>query len=496
MTENAPLGIPKTVVLLGVPFHDVTMAETLAHIDAMIAEGSTRYLATANLDFAAQASQDVELQRILLEAHLVLCDGTPLIWASRWLQAPIRERVAGSDLMPELTAHCAQHGYRMFLLGATDETLELASAKMMEAHPTLQIAGAYAPPIAKLLDFDNEEILRRVHAAKPDVLIVCFGCPKQEKWIYMNQPKLGVPVSIGLGATLDFVAGNFSRAPVWMRKAGLEWVFRLSQEPRRLFNRYWFDLVFFVASLRRQRRQLRHEASARKTASAVVDPPSDSAPSWGADDQPMLVITWEGRCDAAKVEAQSLATPPTDDTSPLVLLETTKVDYLDSTALGLILRIYREVKATQRELCLLAPSPAVKGLFEAMKLDRLVPSISSLKEVRSRFDKTSHTPAQVSSPLVVRVEGDITAARVPELRPWIKQQWDAQDSSRTLILDFNQVNFIDSSGIGLMVETKRLAESRAASSFKIQGINENIRNVLKVSRMTEFFGLENTEGNK
>ena len=166
MSATTSLPTPKTVVIMGVPFHDVTMTETLAHIDAMIARRTSSFLATANLDFTAQASQDVELQRILMEAELVLCDGTPLVWASRWLNAPIRERVAGSDLMPELTAHCAQHGHRMYLLGATDETLALASEKMMAANPQLIIAGTYAPPIAKLLDFNNEDILGRIHASK------------------------------------------------------------------------------------------------------------------------------------------------------------------------------------------------------------------------------------------------------------------------------------------------------------------------------------------
>ena len=98
---------PKTIVLLGVPFHDVTMDETLAEIDRLVCEKTPRYIATANLDFAAQASRDVELQRILMDAHLVLCDGTPLVWASHFLRAPLRERVAGSDLTPKLMAHAA-----------------------------------------------------------------------------------------------------------------------------------------------------------------------------------------------------------------------------------------------------------------------------------------------------------------------------------------------------------------------------------------------------
>ncbi len=107
----------RLAILLGVPFHDVTMGETLDRIDALIAARTPGYLATANLDFAAQASQDVELQRILFDAELVLCDGTPLVWASRWLGAPLRERVAGSDMMPHLFARAAERGHRLFFLG-------------------------------------------------------------------------------------------------------------------------------------------------------------------------------------------------------------------------------------------------------------------------------------------------------------------------------------------------------------------------------------------
>src|SRR5438045_8977428 len=114
---------PKTVVLLGVPFHDVTMEQTLAEIDYIIAGGAPRYIATANLDFAAMASTDVELQRILLDAHLVLCDGKPLVWASRLLRAPLRERVAGSDLTVKLGAHAAARGHRLFFLGSDDTVL-------------------------------------------------------------------------------------------------------------------------------------------------------------------------------------------------------------------------------------------------------------------------------------------------------------------------------------------------------------------------------------
>jgi N-acetylglucosaminyldiphosphoundecaprenol N-acetyl-beta-D-mannosaminyltransferase len=235
------------LVLFGLPFHDVTMTETLAWIDDLIASRRAAYFVTANLDFAAQASKDVELQRILVEAELVLCDGTPLVWASRLAGKPLRERVAGSDLVPQLAAHAEQRGYKIFLLGSEPAILEKAAENLGKNYPKLPPVKCYSPPFASLLDLDHAGILERLEEARPDILLVAFGCPKQEKLISMHYRALGIPCSIGVGATVDFLAGKVSRAPAWMAKSGLEWVFRLSQEPKRLVGRYWNDICFLIS---------------------------------------------------------------------------------------------------------------------------------------------------------------------------------------------------------------------------------------------------------
>jgi N-acetylglucosaminyldiphosphoundecaprenol N-acetyl-beta-D-mannosaminyltransferase len=478
---------PKTVVIMGVPFHDVTMAETLAHIDALIAAGVPRYLATANLDFTAQASEDVELQRILLEAHLVLCDGTPLVWASKWLGAPIRERVAGSDLMPVLTAHCAAKGHRMYLLGATDKTLAMASAKMVEANPNLIIAGTYAPPIAKLHDFNNEDILTRIHAAKPDVLIVCFGCPKQEKWIYMNLDRLGVPVSIGLGATLDFVAGNFKRAPIWMRKTGLEWVFRLLQEPRRLFNRYLFDLLFFVRALRRQRAVLRAAATpiAEPEEIATVAPVPAEA-----------ILVWSGRIDAARVHAQELPLPVSGDnpTPQPVYLDLAKVTYLDSTGLGLLLRLFREAQARGAGFALLRPSESVVRLLAAMRIDRLLPAAETIEQARVLANSGHHTRGIKANELTLTLDGDLTADTCPTTRQWIESSWEAAPQARALILNFERVRFMDSSGLGLLIALQRNLGRRPGAQLRLSRMNPNLRNVIQIAKLEPLFTITDEPG--
>lgn len=233
-----------SITMLGVVFDNVNLMEAIACIEAMIVARKPSYVVTANVDFVVQARRDAELRRILNNANLLLCDGTPLVWASHWLGDPLPERVAGSDLVPQLIRVAAKKNHRLFFLGATPEASAQAVANVRAQFPNLEIAH-YSPPFRPLNQIDNEEIVRRILAAQPDILLVAFGCPKAEKWMAANFQPLGVPVTIGVGATIDFLAGRVKRAPLWMQCAGLEWVFRLWQEPRRLFKRYATDFWCF-----------------------------------------------------------------------------------------------------------------------------------------------------------------------------------------------------------------------------------------------------------
>ncbi len=235
----------RQIRIMDVPFDVVTMAQTVERIGDMVTSRQPHYLATANVDFLVQSSRDTELRRILDKAHMVVCDGTPLVWLSKWLGRPLPERVAGSDLVPELLAKAEKAGWRVFFLGGERGVLAEAVRNVETQYPELEVAGAYSPPFAPLDKMNHDAINRRIREAAPDILLVSFGCPKQEKWIARNYQALGVPVSVGVGATIDFLAGSMRRAPVWMRRCGLEWVFRLLQEPRRLLKRYAADLAVF-----------------------------------------------------------------------------------------------------------------------------------------------------------------------------------------------------------------------------------------------------------
>jgi exopolysaccharide biosynthesis WecB/TagA/CpsF family protein len=235
-----------TVPLIGIPFDNVTVEKATNRIVAMVKSRCPHQVATANVDFTAKASSDRELKEALLRSHLVVCDGMPLIWLSRLLRMPLPERVAGASMVPILLRKAEELKWKVFFLGGTPENLEKAAAAARIQHPKLRLVGTYSPPFAPLGQMNNDEIMGRVHAASPDILFVAFGCPKQEKWIARHLHQLNVPVCMGVGASLDFIAGFKARAPHWAQKSGLEWLFRLAQEPRRLLGRYSLDLLVLL----------------------------------------------------------------------------------------------------------------------------------------------------------------------------------------------------------------------------------------------------------
>ncbi len=226
------------VAILGVAVDNLTMDEVLDVVEASIAEGGFHQIATANVDFLMQSIHDEELYETLASCDVVLADGMPLVWASRLLGMELKQRVAGSDLVPQLAKLSAQRGFRIFMLGAEEESSRGAAEWMEKNYPGVRVAGRYCPKFQPLEEMDHEEILSRIAASKPEILLVAFGNPKQEKWLAMHRQRLDVPVCIGVGGTFDFLSGKVSRAPEWMQRNGMEWFYRTMQEPTRLAKRY------------------------------------------------------------------------------------------------------------------------------------------------------------------------------------------------------------------------------------------------------------------
>jgi N-acetylglucosaminyldiphosphoundecaprenol N-acetyl-beta-D-mannosaminyltransferase len=233
--------------ILDVAVHNVTLHGALAVVEEFIASGRPHQVVTVNMDFLRLAQRDGQFRSALNGADLAVPDGMPLVWISRWRGPALAERVAGVDLVEQLAALSAERGYRLYLLGAEPGVADEAAAALAGRYPGLQIAGTYAPPIGPFSPEETERMIARVRAARPDVLCAAFGAPRQDIWLAEHLELLRVPVCIGVGGTLNFIAGRVPRAPGWMQRCGLEWCYRLRQEPARLWRRYLLgDLPLFL----------------------------------------------------------------------------------------------------------------------------------------------------------------------------------------------------------------------------------------------------------
>ena len=243
-------GAPKPLVeLLGVKLNPLRHVEALDRIEEFVEERVPRQVVTVNLDFLRIASSSGEFKATLNAADLALADGMPLVWASSVAGARLPERVAGVDLVNAICERGDREGWSVFLLGAAPGVAEAAGEEMVRRHPNLRIAGTYSPPHGAWDEDEERYVCEQIRFARPDVLLVALGAPKQDVWIRDNLQELGVPVSIGVGCTFDVLSGGTRRAPRWMRRTGLEWFYRLSSEPGRLWKRYLLDLPAFARLL-------------------------------------------------------------------------------------------------------------------------------------------------------------------------------------------------------------------------------------------------------
>lgn len=260
MTVPGSTGVPvvsELTVVFGVPVDDVTMHEVIDYVGAFVEHGratsATHQIATVNADFVTHALLDEEVRRILQRVDLATPDGVPIMWAAKLFGTPARGRVAGADLVPALAVEAARQGWRMLLFGAGPGVAEAAAEVLRKANPGLWIVGVGDDILQDVHDTDPC-VLERIRAAAPDIVCVALGHPKQERWIDVHREALGAPVCIGVGATLDYLVGEKRRAPMWMRRSGLEWVHRACTEPGRLGRRYARDIRWYFPSLLRARR--------------------------------------------------------------------------------------------------------------------------------------------------------------------------------------------------------------------------------------------------
>jgi exopolysaccharide biosynthesis WecB/TagA/CpsF family protein/anti-anti-sigma factor len=443
-TGRAPIAI------LGVPFDGVSLAEVLVLAGEMIASRRPHYATTVGVDFLVQSLEDVELRRILFDAHLVVAEEKAVVRASKILGNPLPENVTVPNLIPQLLALAEQKGWRVFLLGGGDGAAE----KIRARHPQLKLVGAHSPPEKPLLEMDNADILHRLREAKPDILLVAFGSPKQEKWINMNYREAGVPFVLGAGTTFDFLTGAVA--------------------PGRGGTR----ILKFIRSVLWQRLRLRARWSAPPVGAADVMP----------DPLGNFVIRAPQRLGAAEAQA-FLAEWLRAVEGGHVMFDLSDTRLTDSTGIGALIRLRKRSRELGQQFFLVAPRPPIEAALRMMKLDEFFNIQMSITGARILMESMANVPAVTSgvqaAELQIRWSGEVTALNAVELGVHTESEMSQTSPGMTVVIDLSRVTFVDSTGIGLMLRFKKNLQRRDIS-LKFANPTGSVRNVLRHTRLDEY----------
>ena len=237
--------------VLGVPFDVVTMDEAVARAEGLLKEKGQHFICTPNPEIVMEARKDAELMSILREADLVVPDGIGVVWASKYSEIRLQERVAGYDLTQNLMADLAASEETFYFFGGAPGVAATAARKMMKKYPGLKIVGVHN---GYFDEKEEKKIIQDIKKKAPSILLVGLGAPKQEKWIYSNWQKLNIHCHVGtIGAVFDFFAGTVERAPIWWQEHGLEWAYRLLKEPKRMWRRYIIGNSLFLWNILKEK---------------------------------------------------------------------------------------------------------------------------------------------------------------------------------------------------------------------------------------------------
>lgn len=467
---------PRRAVVLGIPVDRVTLAQAVDRVFCMVdefgADRRPRLVATVNVDFLVNAlgwfsgvPRHPELVAVLREAELITADGMPVVWAARLLGAALPERVTGADLVPRLAREAALRGKSLYFLGGSREVAEQAARILQERNPGLRIAGIDSPFVhttgEKLADADveDEPILERINRSGADILLVGFGNPKQEMWFSRNRDRLRVPVSIGIGGAFNFITGAVARAPRWMQRTGLEWIFRVIQEPRRLWRRYALGMAKLGVMLAPS--VLLHAATALATGRrrAAAPPPADDGALLLSGIQAVRALYLPAVLDAAA--AAALEAPIREALEgDALLLDAAQVRYADAVGLGLLAEVCGASADGRASVYLARGSRWFRRLVSANRLGDLVgPRIcrdatEAVERLRERWgeDRLFAGVRMHGQAIVLSLFGPLRVAQVDALDRAALAQYLG---NRACVVDLTYCTGLDTAGVGLLAKIRR-----------------------------------------
>jgi N-acetylglucosaminyldiphosphoundecaprenol N-acetyl-beta-D-mannosaminyltransferase len=399
------------VAILGVAIDNLTMAEVLSIVEEQIAEGGFHQIATANVDFLITAVNDDELCETLGQCDVVLADGMPLVWASRFLRTKLKERVAGADLVPLLAKLSAQRGYRIFMLGADEESSAGAARWMQTNCPGVRISGRFSPKLRPLEEMDHEDILIRIEEAKPEILMVAFGNPKQEKWLAMHRNRLKVPVCIGVGGSFEFLSGRLRRAPVWMQQYGLEWVYRTIQEPSRLSKRYFSNAAGLLRYLPAQLVWMAAQSKPRTKGHITTEMVGQAK-----------VLRIHGTLTGSVLPQFEADVCGTVLSGLHVVLDLSQTTYIGADALGSLIHVMNLARRWRRDLWIAGSQPNLVRVFHAAQLRPSFRMASKVSEALRRIEPDLIPVPQLDEDSTfIRVRGQLIPVYTEEMPELYRQ---------------------------------------------------------------------------
>lgn len=449
---------PAMTVLLGLPFHDLTLDETLDYCTKAMAGSQSRYLVTANVDFTAQAYEDADLKKIVFFADRVVCDGMPLVWLSHWFGAPLRERVAGSDMVPKLLEICANDGHPVYFFGSDLATLQEAKVIAEARYAGLRVVGLDSPPMGAVIEWDNDALCAKMRASGAHLLLVCLGCPKQERWICAHHHESGIPLSIGVGASLDFITGKQKRAPRWMQKTGMEWFWRMSGSPTRLVSRYSKDFLFLGKAAWQQ-------VSAQRRRNGIAKNVRERPETSRQQDPAVTRVEWHGT-----LQQHDLTSAPIPETiTSAVFLDASRVSCMDSSGLGRLATLVRNCRSAKQWLVAVRPSEAFRRSVREVRMDGLFQIVESETAALQWLEEhqTNSGVCKVTQNGVLRVsfKRSLDALYHDDMMSILESAIADSDEIRVLIVDLKDVDFIDSRAVGGLIRTWKIMVAKGGTMF-------------------------------
>lgn len=498
-----------TIVILGIPIDNLTMDETVAFIFNMIQDyandGRPRQVATLNVDFAVNTLswglkriRHPELLDVLRKADLVTADGMPIVWTSKLLGAPLKERVTGADLVPMLAEAAAKYKKSIYFLGGRGDVGRQAADLLKGLYPDLTIAGVNSPFVhiegQDLLWAEDEDlpIVEHINSSGADILLIGFGNPKQELWFHRNRNRLKVPVSIGIGGTYEFITGSVVRAPEWMQRAGLEWVFRIIQDPKRLWKRYFlgffkFGLMILPAILYYRYKRFLDNLFHRR---GFLRKNQGTAPLVSTGSY-INVIRFPGRLDAAFLKQFKDEMEKAKRKPPNVALDFSQTSFVDSSGLGLIVKLWRRAAKEKQDLFLIDVKPPIAHFFKLNRVwdifhERICEDMNEIlatlreKKTLPPFYLVMEAEDEV---IVISLFGRLDAAEMSNL--------DMEDitrniGSRNCILNLGNLDFVDSTGLTLFIKILRHISSKGKVCL-ICELKGNIKQMFRITRIINLF---------